>query len=56
MTSLCAEFDEAKYFHSQVMHNFNDNLEDDREYQAFYRFSLKREVKFDRSCFSISVF
>lgn len=55
-TSICVEFDENKYFHSKTIADFNDKSEDDQEYQAFFRFDLKKSVRFDRDCFAISVF
>ena len=54
MTSLSSEHDSSKYFHSQALHNFNRNQPG--EYQAFYSFALKREVKQDRNTFAISAF
>lgn len=53
-TSICAEQDESKYHHSQEMVDFNENAE--KEYQVFLRFTLKSDVKFKQSVFSVSVF
>ena len=53
VTSVISEQDPQKYFHSQTLHNFNDNPAN--EYQAFYQFSLKREIRFDLNVFAISV-
>ena len=54
VTSICSEQDESKYHHSQEMCDFNEHEEN--EYQAFFKFTLKREVKFDRNVFALSVF
>ena len=43
------------YFHSQTLHDFNGNWEGEGEYQAFYKFTLKQEIRCDDEIFAISV-
>jgi len=42
MTSVCAEQDDKKYFHSQALHNFNENEEG--EHQVFFKFTFALSV------------
>ena len=52
-TSILFEHNPSTYHHSSVIHDFNENEE--KEYQAFYSFTLKREVTCGLSNFAISM-
>ena len=54
LTTVCAEQDDKNYFHSQVMHDFNKNEEG--KPQAFFKFTLTKDIQFDSHTFALSVF
>ena len=54
MTSICQEQNDSKYFHSQALHDFTETG-DSNQKQAFFKFTLKREVNAETHAFAISV-
>ena len=54
-TSICVENNNTNYFHSQLQHSFGSTVDDCTIPQAFFQFTLKREVNFEERAFAISV-